>query len=155
MTTVTRHATLALASAVLLTGLLSACGDGRPDGKAEGQGLTMEEWTEPASYSYTLESGGGEAPVGPIRITVEDHKVIEAHGLDDTGRRIHRELPDEIPTLADLLDELRRARAENAHIAEADYASDGRPERISLDWDEKTIHDEVGYIVSNYVPVAG
>ncbi len=154
MTTVTRHA-LVLASAVLLTGPLSACGDGRPDGKPEVQGLTMREWTEPASYSYTLEYGGGEAPVGPIRITVEDHKVVEAHGLDDTGRRIHRELPDEIPTLAGLLGELRRARAENAHIAEADYASDGRPERISLDWDERTIHDEVGYVVSDYVPEAG
>ncbi|WAZ26791.1 DUF6174 domain-containing protein [Streptomyces cinnabarinus] len=154
MTTVTRRA-LALASAVLLAGLLSACGDDQPEGKPSVQGLTMKEWSEPASYSYTLESGGGEAPVGPIRITVEDHKVTEAHGLDDTGRRVDRDLPDDIPTLGDLLDELGRARAENAHITEADYASDGHPERISLDWDENTIHDEIGYIISNYVPEAG
>ncbi|MET7724600.1 DUF6174 domain-containing protein [Streptomyces mirabilis] len=60
-----------------------------------------------------------------------------------------------MPTIGGLLRRLEKARSEDADTAEADYAADGRPVRISLDWDKNAIDDEALYVISSYEPNPG
>jgi hypothetical protein len=148
MTTV-KARTRAAVAAALLAGV-AACGTG-----TQASTSTSKAWTEPASYVYTLRSTDGErALIGTFRITVRDHRVAEARGLDDSARRVVADLPDQVPTIAGLLGELEQARQEGADEAEAAYASDGHPERITLDWDADAIDDEAAYTISDYKPLA-
>ncbi|MFF3346446.1 DUF6174 domain-containing protein [Streptomyces sp. NPDC002779] len=51
---------------------------------------------------------------------------------------------------------MNQAREENADKAEAEYAADGHPERITIDRLENAIDDEALYVISDYdVPGAG
>ncbi|MDT9696894.1 DUF6174 domain-containing protein [Streptomyces sp. P17] len=144
----------AVSAAVLVGALLSvtvACGsedesNGRP---AQGEAV----WKEPAAYTYTLESTQGERSlIGTFRITVRDGAVTRAVGLDDSARRLVDRSPEQVPTIGDLLEEMNQARKENADKAEAEYADDGHPERITLDWLENAIDDEALYVISDYEP---
>ncbi|AWT41200.1 hypothetical protein DMT42_01925 [Streptomyces actuosus] len=90
---------------------------------------------------------------GTFQVSVRDGKVTKAVGLDADSRRALREGPgDRIPTIGGLLARLDRARTDGADTAQADYAPDGRPERITLDPDTNAIDDEAEYIISAYVP---
>ncbi|MEU0646784.1 DUF6174 domain-containing protein [Streptomyces umbrinus] len=166
MTTV--HSSRRLVSvAGLVGGLLwatLACGTESPSGSGSAQAGSPEPatppsgttWKEPGSYVYTLKSSEGERSlIGTFRVTVRDGKVAEAVGLDADSRRVVRELPGEVPTIGELLDELEQARRDNADTAEAEYASDGHPERISLDWDKAAVDDEALYVISAYAPTGG
>ncbi|MEU9735072.1 DUF6174 domain-containing protein [Streptomyces sp. NPDC048002] len=139
-----------LASALLMT--TAGCDD---DGDAPSATIDRA-WQEPAAYTYTLESSGGERSlIGTFRVTVRDGVVAEAEGLDDSARRLVDRSPDQVPTIGDLLDEVERAREENADQAEVAHAADGHPERITLDWMENAIDDEALYVISDYTPGAG
>ncbi|KUN17060.1 hypothetical protein AQJ23_43670 [Streptomyces antibioticus] len=110
-------------------------------------------WEEPAAYTYTLTSSEGERSlIGRFRVTVRDGKVTEAVGLDDSARQFVARTPDLVPTLGALLGELEQARSDGADTAEAEYAADGHPERIFLDWDENAVDDEERYVVESYEP---
>ncbi|GGY41150.1 DUF6174 domain-containing protein [Streptomyces djakartensis] len=110
-------------------------------------------WQEPASYAYTLRSSGGErALLGTLRISVRDGAVVKAVGLDDTGRRSVEGSADAVPSIGQLLGELEQARRDDAETAEAQYAKDGHPVRISLDREENAVDDEVRYDISGYQP---
>ncbi|WP_328875962.1 DUF6174 domain-containing protein [Streptomyces sp. NBC_00287] len=144
----------AVSAALLVGALLSvtvACG-----AEDEGNGSPAQSgavWEEPAAYTYTLESTQGErALIGKFQVTVRDGAVTKAVGLDDSARRLVDQSPDQVPTIGDLLDELNQARKENADKAEAEYADDGHPERITLDWLENAIDDEALYVISDYEP---
>jgi hypothetical protein len=149
-----------VAVVALIAGTLGAtagCGDETAASSTKGSAAVAAEsrttWEEPASYVYTLESGEGErALIGTFRITVRDHKVTRARGLDESGRRVAEDFPDQVPTLGRLLGELERARSEGADEAEASYAPDGRPERITIDWDTNALDDESEYVISGYAP---
>ncbi|QWB27772.1 MULTISPECIES: DUF6174 domain-containing protein [Streptomyces] len=139
------------ARAVLIGGVICAaagCGTDTPAGtRAPGRA----PWQEPASYTYTLRSSEGERSLlGTFRISVRDGAVVRSVGLDDMGRRALESAPDAAPTLGELLKELERARQEDAHTAEADYAADGHPVRISLDREENAVDDEARYVISSY-----
>ncbi|NUT31160.1 MAG: hypothetical protein HOV84_35455 [Streptomyces sp.] len=143
----------AVSGAVLLGGLLcgvAACGTG-----TKGVGTqSRAPWQEPDSYTYTLQSSAGERTLlGTFRITVRDGAVAEAVGLDESARRIVKDVPDAVPTIGELLDELEQARRDDADKAEARYAADGHPVRISVDWMENAIDDEALYVISAYEPV--
>lgn len=138
-----------LFSVAVLVGGLAACGD-------EAEPAAASTWQEPASYTYTLTSSEGErALIGTFRITVRDGEVTKAVGLDDSARRVVRELPDQVPTLGALLEELEQARGEDADTAEARYAADGHPTRVEIDWEKNAVDDEVRYDISEYEPTAG
>ncbi|MEV7341976.1 DUF6174 domain-containing protein [Streptomyces sp. NPDC093544] len=113
-------------------------------------------WEEPASYVYTMTSSEGERSlIGTFRVTVLDGKVTAAVGLDDSGRQVVEHSLSEVPTIGGLLAELERARRDNADKAEAEYAPDGHPVRISLDWESNAIDDEALYVISAYEPSDG
>ncbi|MGW1025295.1 DUF6174 domain-containing protein [Streptomyces sp. NPDC002577] len=149
-------------SAALIGALMcatAACGTHSPasvnsaeEAGADG-GQALTNWEEPASYTYTLKSSEGErALIGTFRVTVRDGRVAKAVGLDESGRRVVKRSPAEVPTIGELLKELEQARREKAHRAEAQYAADGHPVRISLDWEENAVDDEAAYIISGYEP---
>ncbi|MFH0516243.1 DUF6174 domain-containing protein [Streptomyces sp. M41] len=140
---------------------VGACGTGLPasSGSAEKPGTRgaaaqhRAAWREPGSYTYTLLSTGGERSLlGTFRISVRDGAVVDAVGLDDTGRRVAESVPDAVPTIGGLLAELRQARRDGADRAEAQYAADGHPVRISLDREENAIDDETLYLIGDYAP---
>ncbi|MFE7444124.1 DUF6174 domain-containing protein [Streptomyces chartreusis] len=136
--------------AVLAVGLVcgvAGCAD-EPEPEA-----ASASWREPDSYTYTLRSSEGERSlIGAFRITVRDGAVVKAVGLDDSGRRV---VPDTVPTIGELLGEWRQARRDDADKAEVEYARDGHPERISLDWMENAIDDEALYVISDFEPADG
>lgn len=111
-------------------------------------------WKEPASYSYTLKSTS-QVLAGTFRVKVRDGKVADVVGLDADSHRQAEDLPGEVPTIGALLKRLDQARSERADTAEADYAADGRPVRISLDWSKNAIDDEALYTISSYEPAPG
>lgn len=145
-----------ISTAVLVGTLLSAAVACGTEEENNGQAAPGEPvWVEPAEYAYTLESSQGErALIGKFRVTVRDGAVTKAVGLDDSARRLVAQSPDQVPTIGALLEELNQARKENADEAEADYAADGHPERISIDWLENAIDDEALYTISDYKATA-
>ncbi|MEU0336735.1 DUF6174 domain-containing protein [Streptomyces sp. NPDC006193] len=108
-------------------------------------------WKEPAAYAYTLTSTS-ETLAGTFRVEVRDGRVTKAVGLDEDSRRQARRLPARLPTIGELLRELEQAREHGAETADATYAADGRPVRISLDWDANAVDDEALYLVGDYAP---
>lgn len=136
----------AVRTLLLVGGLVlvtAACG--------EETGPSSPAWEEPASYAYTLTSSEGERSlIGTFRVRVRDGEVDKAVGLDDSARRVVRQLPDQVPTLGDLLKEAEQARGEGADTVETEYAEDGHPTDIRLDWDENAIDDEARYMISDY-----
>ncbi|MEU0009315.1 DUF6174 domain-containing protein [Streptomyces sp. NPDC006314] len=109
-------------------------------------------WEEPDSYVYTLTSTT-QVLAGTFRVEVGNGTVTNVVGLDEDSRRQVREHV-EVPTLGQLLKRLEQARRDNAETAEATYAADGHPVRISLDWDENAIDDESLYVISAYQPAS-
>lgn len=156
-----------LPAAALIGGLLfstAACGtEASPSSGSGGKAAskpspepTTTTWEEPASYVYTMTSSEGERNlIGTFRVTVRDGKVTKAVGLDDSARRVVRQSPGEVPTIGGLLEQLEQARRDNADEAEAEYAPDGHPVRISLDWEKNAIDDEALYVISGYAPAGG
>ncbi|MFD7376486.1 MULTISPECIES: DUF6174 domain-containing protein [Streptomyces] len=141
---------------VVLVGVLcaaTACGSSTSSGSVEAH-EPKTTWEEPASYAYTLTSTT-QVLAGTFRVKVRDGRVTEAVGVDADSRRQVQELPGEVPTIGGLLRKLEKARSEDADTAEADYAADGRPVRISLDWDKNAIDDEALYVISSYEPNPG
>ncbi|UIX34843.1 DUF6174 domain-containing protein [Streptomyces sp. GQFP] len=153
-----------LSSVVLVGGLMCAavgCGGNSgasvsapaPSSPSSSFSSFAESWEEPAAYAYTLTSSEGERSlIGTFRVTVRDGKVTKAVGLDESGRAAVQRAPEEVPTIGGLLDRLARAHKEGADTAEAAYAPDGHPERITLDPLKDTIDDEESYVISDYEP---
>lgn len=81
--------------------------------------------------------------------------LARATGLDDSGRGVVGNHPDAVPTIGELLDELEQARRDDADTAEAEYAADGHPVRISLDLEENALDDEARYDITAYEPAGG
>ncbi|MER7683744.1 DUF6174 domain-containing protein [Streptomyces sp. NPDC097610] len=149
-----RHRAPSLSAAALVATLLcaatTACSSSASSESAEGN-KPKTAWQEPASYTYTLTSST-QVLAGTFRVTVRGGAVTEAVGLDEDSRRQARDLPAQVPTIGRLLQTLEKARSDNADTAEAEYADDGHPVRISLDWDKNAIDDEALYTVSSYEP---
>ncbi|MFJ5775355.1 DUF6174 domain-containing protein [Streptomyces sp. NPDC093094] len=165
MTVVHRRARAAAAAALIAgtLGATAACdtdtrasaSSSQAGGTAPSAEGTGTPWEEPAAYTYTLRSDGGERPlIGAFRITVRDHRVIRARGLDESGRFVVRRFPDMVPTVGGLLAEMEKARRDGADVAEGDFAPDGRPRRITIDQDRSAIDDEAEYVISGFTPAA-
>lgn len=152
MTTMTTARTLAFTTlAVTLAWATAACGDGSSSSSSSAPMSSEGNWREPPSYTYTLESSEGERSLtGVFEVTVQDGEVTEAVGRDESARRVVKQLPGEVPTIGDLLAEAREAQKDDADTVDIDHMPDGRPIRISLDWDENAIDDEALYVISDY-----
>ncbi|MFE7839342.1 DUF6174 domain-containing protein [Streptomyces sp. NPDC057474] len=154
-TTAVRVRHRALPTAVMagtLIWALSACGE--ESTAAKGPTTTKGSapaWEEPSAYSYTLKSSEGERSlIGTFKVTVRDGKIVEAAGVDESGRRVVEQELSEVPTIAGLLKKAETAREEGADVVEVEYAKDGRPTSISIDREEDAIDDEEAYALSDY-----
>lgn len=144
-----RYATPSVLFGVLLCSV-AGCGSSTSDGSAEGREL-KSRWKEPASYSYTLTSTT-QVLAGTFRVKVSNGEVAAVVGLDEDSQRQVRNSRGKVPTMGGLLAQLQLARKEDADTAVVDYAADGHPVRISLDWDKNAIDDEARYTISSYEP---
>ncbi|EMF52781.1 MULTISPECIES: DUF6174 domain-containing protein [Streptomyces] len=143
-----RHrAAAAAATAATLLWALSACGEESTTAK----GSSPSSWEEPSAYRYTLRSSEGErALIGTFEVTVRDGKVVKAVGIDESGRRVVDRKLTEVPTIAGLSKQVEAARDEGADAVDVEYAKDGRPTSISIDWEEDAIDDEEAYTLGDY-----
>jgi hypothetical protein len=131
-----------IAAAVLVT----AC-SGSDDPGAE------LEWREPPDYSFVIDSACGErAFFGRFAVEVRDHAVADVTALDDSAAAMLQwSGSEQVPTIGMLLDELARARMNDAQVAAMSLDSmDGYPARIDIDWDIGAIDDEACYAISEY-----
>ncbi|GAQ63562.1 DUF6174 domain-containing protein [Streptomyces scabiei] len=145
-----------LLAAVLVagtTGMTAACEGGTASPEATGRASPGDTtaankvmWREPASYVYTLTSTS-QVLTGRFRVTVRDGEVADAVGLDGDGRKALADGPGRVPSIGDLIDRLESAWQEGADTAEAEYAPDGHPSRITLDPVENAIDDEAEYVI--------
>ncbi|MGW1670359.1 DUF6174 domain-containing protein [Streptomyces sp. NPDC002324] len=161
MTLVRSRARSVLLAAALVAGTVgvtTACEGEKASPKSTGgaspEGTTAQNrvvWQEPASYTYTLTSAS-QVLTGRFRVTVRDREVTEAVGLDADSRQAVALGPGAVPTIGDLIGSLENAWQERADTAEAEYAPDGHPSRITLDPDENAIDDEAEYVITAYEP---
>lgn len=139
-------------AALLLTGPLAACG-GEED-VARDEPSTRSEPTVPYDYSYTLVVSCFCAYGGvPVRVQVEDGTVVDAVFARSGGRggaKRGEQAPDLLRlSIADLLAEVDRARAEGAHEVVLEWSEDGEhPTEIWIDRIELAVDDEIGYTIS-------
>lgn len=85
------------------------------------------------------------------RIVVENGSVVEAEGLDESGRALFEHgFEDDVPTLAELLEQAAAAEAEEADIVEVESTDEGRPTAIDIDWDSNATDDEACYRIIDY-----
>ncbi|MEV0736800.1 DUF6174 domain-containing protein [Streptomyces sp. NPDC050549] len=73
--------------------------------------------------------------------------AIHRCGADVRRRALERNCPR--GTIRALLTRPEKARSDKADTAEAEYAADGHPVRINLNWDKNAIDDEALYVISS------
>jgi len=103
-----------------------------------------------STYTYVLESSCSERALGGMfRIEVVDGAVVAVDGLDDAGRAfVDQYGRDEVPTIADLLDEVETAKRRGADVVDVDVTDDGRPTHITIDGETDAYDDEACYVIS-------
>lgn len=140
---ITRHAA-ALLAVVLVVG---CTGVAQPERRV---GRQSEFGGELDTYAYVLESSCGERALGGrFRIEVADDSVTDVKGLDDAGRAfVDQYGRDEVPTIADLLDEVETARRRGADVVDVEVTDNGRPTHITIDHETETYDDEACYVIS-------
>lgn len=141
----------AVLPAFLLLILAGACAGTDP-----GSNVSQEPpatWAVPAKYGFTLDSQCGErALIGRFQVTVQDDKVVQAKGLDDSARRaLMLRLADLVPTLRQLEVEAETARSEGAEVVRIERdPSDAHPTKITIDQSLNAIDDESCYTIEDY-----
>jgi hypothetical protein len=116
---------------------------------------TAAQWQEPTAYSFTVESRCGEGNLlGRFDVQVEDGDVVSVEPLDETASAaIAYVEPEEVPTLAEMLDRVAEARLEGAsEVSLSTDPADGHPVSVAIDWQAIAIDDEECYAISEYIP---
>jgi hypothetical protein len=143
-----------LVSILLLTTVTGACSGSEPVAESSNpEVVATAGWSAPQKYEFDLSSACGERTViGRFHIVVKDDRVINAKGLDESGKSlVASQFRDEIPTLEDVLDEAAEARRADADVVGiTSDESDGHPARVDIDYDTSAIDDEACYVVTNY-----
>lgn len=123
------------------------CADGpvRWVSPASGASETVPDWTEPADYSFVVDSSCGERSfIGRYAVVVRDGEVSRVEALAGGWDGV---TPDQTPTIAEMLASARDAEPS----AEVEIAMDeaGVPTWISIDHDLRAIDDEECYLLSD------
>lgn len=134
-------------------GALTACGTAEGAEQKPAANRQAKAWTEPARYTFTVESTCGERGfLGKFRVTVEAGTVTKAEGLDEQGKGWVANGPkDGVPSLAGLVAEAENARKQKADVATVDTdPADLHPTKITIDPSKDSIDDEVCYAITDY-----
>ena len=124
---------------------LAACGPASPTSSGPLSPSAASERALPTSYEYVLTSTCGERGLlGDYRVVVRDDQVTEVVGLDETYP--YEPGPDEVPTLADLLE--MAGSAETDAVVDLRVDPDGVPVSLSIDHVPTAVDDEECYAVS-------
>jgi len=115
-------------------------------------------WTEPADYSFTVDSRCGERVlIGRFPVTVENRAVVGVEGRDEQGRGVAATIePEAVPTLAEMLGLVAEAQRENAsEVTLSTDPADGHPLSVKIDWQANVIDDEDCYEISDFASASG
>jgi hypothetical protein len=139
-------------SAPVLILLIALAGCGDPGASNSSEASNIPSWQAPDAYEFTLDSSCGERSlIGKFRVVVENGSVVEAEGLDESGRALFEHgAEDDVPTLSKLLDQAATAEEEGADVVEVEATDEGRPTAIDIDWDSNAIDDEACYRITAY-----
>ena len=136
--------------ALLLLSLAGACADPQA---SPGQ-APPATWTPPAKYAFVLGSQCGERLlIGRFRVTVQDDRVVESVGLDDSSRRVLMvRMADVVPTLRKLEQEAETARQAGADEVRIWRGTvDAHASKIAVDYETHTICDGACYTIEDYM----
>jgi hypothetical protein len=91
-------------SAPVLILLIALAGCGDPGASNSSEASNIPSWQAPDAYEFTLDSSCGERSlIGKFRVVVENGSVVEAEGLDESGRALFEHgAEDDVPTLSKL-----------------------------------------------------
>lgn len=132
--------------------LLALAGCGHPGASNSSEASSIPSWQAPHAYEFTLDSSCGERSlIGKFHVVVQAGSVVEAEGLDESGRALFEHgAEDDVPTLSDLLDQAATAEEEGADVVEVEATDEGRPTAIDIDWDSIAIDDEACYRITSF-----
>jgi hypothetical protein len=145
--------------AVLTVALISLAGCTKdtaskaPTWNASAPPASPPAWTEPAGYSFVLESTCGERPlVGKFRVAVANGAVTTVDGLDTAAKRsLEVREADLVPTVGQLMTEAETAREDGAEVVQTDHDPvDGHPTLIRIDRVAGETADESCYTITEY-----
>jgi len=139
-------------SAPVLILLIALAGCGDPGASNSSEASNIPSWQAPDAYEFALDSSCGERSlIGKFRVVVENGSVVEADGLDESGRALFEHgAEDDVPTLSKLLDQAATAEEEGADVVEVEATDEGRPTAIDIDWDSNADDDEACYRITAY-----
>ena len=107
-----------------------------------------------SSYSYIVHQQCFCPPEyrQPIRVLVQDGKVISAEFLDEENKTVSSQLINSLNTISDWFVVIENASNEHAARLEVDYDSElGYPKKIDIDMRERMVDDEQTVIISSVV----
>lgn len=119
--------------------------------------LNRSQWRAQgfSSYQYDLLISCFCQYVGPVRVLVRGDSVhaLTPHDTADVPFTPEDLAPDYALTIDDLFDIVGKALGQ-ADELEVDYdAALGYPTRISIDWDDRAVDDEIAYRATNLTPL--
>lgn len=110
---------------------------------------TWDTWTE-GTYSYRLLRGCFCVSSGMMWVQVVDHEVVYAYA-EWEERPVPQDQLAYIETIEAIFDMIKRAEKE-ADEWNVEWADEGYPSRVSIDWIKEAIDDEMYLEVSDVVP---
>ena len=113
-------------------------------------------WTETAGkdYSYVLQRNCfcPEEYRKPMRVVVENKKVISATYIEDSGKSVSSKVLTDLYTIEDWFAEIANAIERKAYQLHVDYHSEfGYPEKINIDMRERIVDDEQTVSISEVI----
>lgn len=129
-----------------------------PEKSASGSGETTKPraaWRSqgPDNYSFVLHSRCGERSlIGRFAVSVRHGRVDDVSGLDQLSRASVRSGgASDVPTLDDLIELVRQARADNAYkVVVRFHPQIGYPRRVYIDRHADVIDEEECYRVTGF-----
>jgi hypothetical protein len=110
----------------------------------------MPTWQEPADYSFDVSAQCGERfLIGDFHVEVHSHAVTSVTGLDERSRAMNVG-PDDVPTIAQMLDRAEQASNADGGRVAISREGDGRPSSVSIDWKAQAIDDEECYSITGF-----
>ena len=107
-------------------------------------------WSEPQSYSFTLERHCNRGPaMGLYAVTVTGGEVVKA---DRIGPAASGEEEIDVPSLGDLVEMAETASEDGAEVTAKYDPADGHPLEVTINADAEAVDGASCFTVTNYQP---
>lgn len=125
---------------------------GPDDPREEGVSAHRAAWAEwsNGTYSFAVFRGCFCAWGGQMWIQVVDDEIVAAF-ITERNEPVPSEHLVDLHTIEDIFDMVERAEREAAEL-EVEWANEGYPSRVFIDWIKEAVDDEIRLEISGVVP---